>query len=233
LFDQTRSPLLSESRASTLKDVIQDEIVSGAIAFGERLPIAALAARYGSSHMPVREALRSLAGEGLVVAQANKGARVVSVTPQQVQHVFAVRVALEVVLAREATLRLSRSALIEIATLEKARLALVEAGKFGEAIAVNQRFHRQIYAASENSDAMAMLDRHWLLLAALWSRFGYRASRLAGVAADHDHMLRALHDRDAEAMGALTAAHVIKARQDLLAQMATPVPGGQKVAECS
>jgi DNA-binding GntR family transcriptional regulator len=85
----------------------------------------------------------------------------------------------------------------------------------------NQRFHRQIYAASENGDAMAMLARHWLLLAALWSRFGYRASRLAGVAADHDHMLRALHDRDAEAMGALTAAHVIKARQDLLAQMAT------------
>ncbi len=49
LFDQKRSSTLSESRASTLKDLIQDEIVSGAIEFGERLPIAALAARYGSS----------------------------------------------------------------------------------------------------------------------------------------------------------------------------------------
>lgn len=219
---------MSESRANTLKDLIQNEIVSGAIGFGERLPIATLAERYGSSHMPVREALRSLAGEGLVVAEANKGARVVSVSVQQVQHVFAVRLALEVVLAREATRLLSPTALVEVAELEKVRLMLVEAGRLGDAIAINQRFHRRIYAGSGNDDAMAMLDRHWLLLAALWSRFGYRASRLAGVAADHDHMLRALRDRDAEAMGMLTAAHVIKARQDLLAQMAAPGADGQK-----
>ena len=43
---------------------IRDDIVSGTLPFGARITIDALATRYGVSHMPVREALRELQGEG-------------------------------------------------------------------------------------------------------------------------------------------------------------------------
>ena len=55
---------------------IRDDIVAGRLAFGDRLTIDALANRYEVSHMPVREALRELQGDGLVVIEPNRGARV-------------------------------------------------------------------------------------------------------------------------------------------------------------
>lgn len=210
---------MGQIRADAVKDQIRDEIVSGALAFGARLRIDELAGRYGASHMPIREALRSLAGEGLVVAEANKGARVVTVDRRHVGHLFSVRIALELTLAREAALARTERDLAEIEALERERLALVDEGRFRDAVQTNQRFHRRIYEIPGNDEALSVLDRHWLLLASLWSRFGYRPERLGGVASDHDHIIRALRDRDAEASGALTAAHVTKTRQDLIAQM--------------
>lgn len=209
------------NRAESVKDAIRGDIVSGALAFGARLRIDALACRYGASHMPVREALRSLAGEGLVVAQANKGARVVAVDAAAVDNLFSVRIALEVMLARQAAIAPRPHDLAEITALEEERLDLAQAGRYGDAVRTNQRFHRRIYEVPGNAEALAVLDRHWLLLAALWSRFGYRPGRLGGVASDHDHIIRALRARDPEACGALTAAHVVKTRQDLLELMAS------------
>jgi DNA-binding GntR family transcriptional regulator len=211
---------MRQIRADAVKDQIRDEIVSGVLAFGARLRIDQLAGRYGASHMPIREALRSLAGEGLVIAEANKGARVVTIDQRHVGHLFSMRIALEVMLAREAATAIAERDLAEIDALEHERLDLAEQGRFGEAVQTNQRFHRRIYEIPGNHEALSVLDRHWLLLAALWSRFGYRPERLGGVASDHDHIIRALRDRDAEASGVLTAAHVTKTRQDLLAQMA-------------
>jgi len=211
---------MRQIRADTVKDQIRGEIISGALAFGARLRIDELASRYGASHMPIREALRSLAGEGLVITEANKGARVVTIDERHVAHLFSVRIALEVTLSREAVATIAEADLAEIETLERERLALADEGRFGEAVETNQRFHRRIYEIPGNAEALSVLDRHWLLLAALWSRFGYRPERLGGVASDHDHIIRALRDRDAEACGALTAAHVTKTRQDLIAQMA-------------
>lgn len=211
-----------QSRADTVKDWIRDDIVAGGLAFGARLRIDELASRYSSSHMPVREALRSLAGEGLVVSETNKGARVITVDQRQVENLFTVRIALEVALARQAAQAMTRGRLIEVTTLEDERLASVGRGDYAEGVAINQRFHRRIYEAAENGEGLAVLDRHWVLLAALWSRLGYRPERLGGVASDHDHILRALRDGDAEACGTMTAAHVTKTRQDILDLMAQP-----------
>lgn len=211
---------LTQSRADSVKDLIRDDIVSGALDFGARLRIDELAARYGSSHMPVREALRGLAGEGLVISETNKGARVVAVDRRHIEHLFTIRVAVEVALAREAAVAISGADLAEIGALEQKRLACVAAGDYAQGVAINQRFHRRIYEAAGNAEGLTLLDRHWLLLAAIWSRYGYRPERLGGVASDHDHILRALAERDADAAGVMTAAHVTKTRQDMLAQIA-------------
>ena len=67
---------------------IRDDIVSGALRFGERITMDALASRYGVSHMPVREALRELQGEGLVQIEPNRGARVRSIDSSFVENLF-------------------------------------------------------------------------------------------------------------------------------------------------
>jgi DNA-binding GntR family transcriptional regulator len=211
--------LQSQISADSVKGRIRDEILSGVLAFGARLRIDELAGRYGSSHMPVREALRSLAGEGLVLAEPNKGARVVVVDRRLIGHLFTIRVAIEVALAREAALAIDAAALAQARQLESERLIAVVAGDYAGGVAINQRFHRAIYEAAGNAEGLALLDRHWLLLAAIWSRYGYPPERLGGVASDHDHILRSLAERDSDACGVMTAAHVTKTRQDMLAQL--------------
>jgi DNA-binding GntR family transcriptional regulator len=208
------------SLADSVKDMIRADILDGGLGFGARLRIRELATRYGASPMPVREALRSLVGEGLVAAVANKGARVVTVDADYIRHLFTIRIAVEVALARQAALAIDDTGFAEVAALEQERLAAVARGDFAGGVAINQRFHRRIYEAAGNAEGLLLLDRHWLLLAAIWSRYGYRPERLGGVASDHDHILRALAERDADACGVMTAAHVTKARQDMLAQLA-------------
>ena len=56
---------------ASIEQRLRNDIVAGALPFGSRLIIEDLATRYGVSHMPIREALRILHGEGLVVIDAN------------------------------------------------------------------------------------------------------------------------------------------------------------------
>ena len=67
------------SRIPDIQRLLRDDIISGSLPFGSRLRIDELATRYGVSHMPIREALRELHGEGLVVIEPNRGARVRSI----------------------------------------------------------------------------------------------------------------------------------------------------------
>ncbi len=53
----------------------------------------------------------------------------------------------------------------------------------------------------------------------LWRHYGYGEARFAGVTNDHRHLIRALEQNDAEAASVIMAAHVIKARQDLLGRV--------------
>jgi DNA-binding GntR family transcriptional regulator len=79
---------------------------------------------------------------------------------------------------------------------------------------------------AQNPDAVTLLNRHWLLIAALWRRYEYGPERFAGVVDDHRHLLAAIRARDVEAAVILAGAHVVKAKQVLLAKMPKyPEPG--------
>ena len=56
----------------SIQQRIREDIVSGQLPFGARVTIDELATRYGVSHMPIREALRELHGEGLVMMEPNR-----------------------------------------------------------------------------------------------------------------------------------------------------------------
>jgi DNA-binding GntR family transcriptional regulator len=74
---------------------IRQAITSGRLAPGERLVEQALSEELGVSRAPVREALRQLTGEGLVVAVAHKGTTVVELTKDDILEIYRLRAALE------------------------------------------------------------------------------------------------------------------------------------------
>lgn len=199
---------------------IIDDIVSGALPFGSRLTIDGLAARYGISHMPVREALRELSGEGLLLAEPNRGARVRPVDAHFVECMFDTRGALEIMLTRRATMRRSDAACDEMEAIEEELEAHLHNGNAAGVHDANRRLHHAIYLAADNPDALAVVKRYWVLNAALWRRYGYAPARFQAMVSDHQHLLRAIRQRDADAATSIIAAHVTKAKQELLTRVA-------------
>lgn len=200
---------------------MRDDILRGRIRFGDRLRIDELAGRYGVSHMPVREALRVLAGEGVIVTERNRGAYLRPVNGQFVEDVFDIRSAIEMMLARRAAERHRTAELRQLAEVERRLEALVEAGDYAAIPAANRDFHQIINQAAGNPGAISLLSGQWLLVAALWNKVGNPPARFQSVVDDHRHLIVAIERRDGAGAAALMGAHIEKARQDLLARMAT------------
>lgn len=218
---QTRAVLdqsQGEQQAS-IKSRICDDIVRGAFDPGTRLTIDMLATRYASSHMPIREALRELAGEGLIRHEANRGARALPVDRRFIENILSLRIELEPMLARVAAARFSQDNLQTLGEIqEELEQAVAENDNTG-AVEANGRFHRLIYKVADNPEASAIVDRHWLVLSRLWAYYGYAPDRFAGVISDHQSLMTALAARAADDAAALMRAHVIKAKQQLLSRV--------------
>ena len=199
---------------------IRDDIVAGTLRFGERITIDALATRYGVSHMPVREALRELQGEGLVVIEPNRGARVRTIDANFVDNLFEIRTALEVMMVRRAAQRCTPPDVAELLAIEDVLERRIARADHAAVVAENRRFHQTINRIADNVDALPIVDKHWMLLAALWRNFGYGAARFSGVANDHRHLITALAAHDQEAASMIMGAHATKAKLELLARIA-------------
>ena len=199
---------------------IRDDIVAGDLQFGARITIDALATRYGVSHMPVREALRELQGEGLVVIEPNRGARVRTIDARFVENLFEIRTALEVMMVRRAAQRATAGDIAELRAIEDLLERHIGSADHAAVVAENRRFHQTINRIADNVDALPIVDKHWMLLAALWRNFGYGAARFAGVANDHRHLIAALEAHDQEAASLIMGAHATKAKLELLARIA-------------
>lgn len=199
---------------------LRAEIIAGRIPPGTRLKIQALATRYGLSHMPVREALQQLQGEGLVVMAPNRGATVRRMDARFVRNLFGIREALEGYLTRQAATLLSPHDIEALRRHQAALRAAHAAGDMHGVIRGNRAFHRAIEAATGNEEAIRLLDQHSDLIGALRARVGYRPGRVETVLREHEALLEALAAGDAEAAGAIHDRHMRGACEDVLRAMA-------------
>lgn len=214
----------SVTAVGEIGDRLRDDIVAGELAFGTRLKLEELARRYGTGHMPVREALRQLQGEGLVICEPNRGARVRAVDTDFVHNMFDLRIAIEAMLARRCAERITAEGLAMLDAAQRAFERHAAARDYRGMLTANREFHRVMNEAARNPEAAAFLERHWGLIVALWARFGYGDDRVAGVISDHHQIIAALRTRDAEVASCLAMAHAAKAKQELIKRMLARPP---------
>jgi len=195
---------------------LRKDILAGLFDFGGRLKIDDLAARYATSHMPIREALRQLQGEGLVMVEPNRGARVRGIDAEFIRDIFDLRIALESMLARRAAERITPTQLAKLAAIEEELEARAAHRDYTAVLTANQAFHATINEAAGNVEAIRVLELHWNLIVALWGRHGYGTDRAAGVISDHRQLVVALRARDADGASILASAHAVKAKQEML-----------------
>jgi DNA-binding GntR family transcriptional regulator len=153
-------------RRHAIAESILAEVFQGRLRAGQHLVTQNLAERFGVSHTPIREALISLAGVGIIDLLPNRGAVVRRVTAQDVREVCQVRRALECEATRRACGRIDLAELHDLADeLRRLRsVKLATAAKFiEEARAVDSRLHDLIAASSGNKFLALELSRLKLL----------------------------------------------------------------------
>ncbi|WP_407519748.1 GntR family transcriptional regulator [Methylobacterium oryzisoli] len=137
-------------RAEALRDQLEQDIVTGHFRPGDRLDEQSLAARFGVSRTPIREALMQLASTGMVELQPRRGAFVACLTLKAVVERFETMAALEGMCGALAARRITEE---QRTRLVEAHEACVEATRNGCADTyyyANERFHGTVYEACHN-----------------------------------------------------------------------------------
>lgn len=208
---------VTRSLAVDTQDSIETEIVAGVLRPGEKLDEAVLAARYGVSRTPVREALRSLAGVGLVEFRPRAGVIVAQPTVTEVMDLFELVAELEGVAARLACQRIGEEDEEAIVAAYEACRTAAGSNDPDDYYQVNGRFHRAIHDAAHNEALtveIAVLDKRL----SPYRRFiTLRPERTQAALEEHDRIMEALRRRDAEGAADAMRAHVRILRDDAFA----------------
>jgi DNA-binding GntR family transcriptional regulator len=192
------------SRTEAVLDAIKRAILSGELIHGQPLVETDLAERLGVSKTPVREALKTLAGAGLVTMSPYKGATVRVVDAAQARHLYDVRLLLE----PEALRRSVDNSKNDWAPAWRALRAADGAIDLVERNLANRAFHAALYAGCGNPLLIGLLadlsDQTALVSVAFWRRNPSWECE----AAEHAAMLQAAADGDADQSADLLRLHI-------------------------
>ncbi len=201
------------------------EIQTGALRPGDRLTETDLAARLGISRTPVREAIRALEADGLVVHIPRVGASIRRLNYPEVTELYEMRTVLEGTAARLAARTASDVELAELDAISRDMAAAQS--DLARLYQLNRHFHRTLLNAARNRflmDAVAGLEKTLMILGP--STMG-DSVRAAQAQAEHEALLAALHTRDAEAAEAIMRTHISAAHRIRLRQFRDDNTEGQ------
>lgn len=194
---------------------LREAILRGELAAGAHLGEVELAERLGVSRTPVREALSRLASEGLVEVLPHRGARVVTFSPDDLDGIFDVRLALEPRATGRAAGRATADDLAALDDLARRMLVVGSPGPdqdLDALVPLNREFHARLLdvaAAPALSGALANVMHTPVVLRTFHT---YDAASLHRSLAHHAEIVAALRARDADWASAVMRSHIGNAR---------------------
>ncbi len=192
--------------AQQVRSALAERIMSGELPPGARLKDNEVAGLFGTSNTPVREALRELEKDGLVVVRPHRGCLVRPLNPEELAEAAEVRIVLEAHAVRVATAKLSPSDLEGLAALVDAYEAAFANGDRVQVRELSDAFHQRLIAAAGNR-VLAVAIEHACNCIAL-ARHYYTESLPQPDVASYRTILEALQVRDGERAAALMADHI-------------------------
>jgi DNA-binding GntR family transcriptional regulator len=198
-------------------DELRRRIIDGVYSPGDRLTEERLADDFGVSRNPVREAIRVLEAEGFLLAQPRRGAVVASMSTQDIEDLFDVRLALE---ALAAALAAGRAGAAGAAVLDKLLAKARTTKRATDLAALNTQFHAAICTLSGNALLAGLMESLHGRLQWVYGRSV--ATRAVYSWAEHEELAAAIRAGDAEAAAQAARTHVLAARETALALAARP-----------
>lgn len=204
-----------------LRDVVfntlRQAILKGELKPGERLMEIQLANKLGVSRTPVREAIRKLELEGLVLMIPRKGAEVAEITRQDMEDVLEVRTALEELAVKDACDHITDAQLSELKKASNEfKKALLEGKDLVTCADADMHFHDVILSATNNRRLIQMLNN------LSEQMYRYRMEYLKDerthktLIEEHDAIRRALKKHDKVKAGAAIRVHIDNQKRSIL-----------------
>lgn len=175
---------------------IRNMILNGELIGGQRVPEKLLCEKLSISRTPLREALKVLASEGLLVLPPNRGARVARLTTAEVEEIFPVMGALEGLAGEIACVKISDDEIDEIRALHYQMAAHHKRGELGEYFTANQQIHGKIMAATGNATLVGLYASLAGRILMARYRANFSQTRWDQAMVEHEEILAALAERD-------------------------------------
>lgn len=208
---------LVQTTSSAVTQLLRQSIDSGRWVSGTPLRQEEIAAEFGVSRVPVREALFQLHSEGLVQMVPNKGMFVRTPSEADLRDWFRLRLLVESDVLTDAV---PRHTAATINRMETVQAALDKAHAVADWIAGDREFHEALYAPAQRAESMGIVRR----LRHLVDRFYFArmkpSSRAQGWHEEHHALIRAVKRRDAKAAVKVLQAHLAQTERSALAALA-------------
>ena len=203
-----------------LRDVVfntlRKAILKGELKPGERLMEIALAERLGVSRTPVREAMRKLELEGLVVMIPRRGAQVANITEKDLNDVLEVRIALENLSIENACARMTEEQLAELKRAGRYFEETIKEGNLVKLAEADVAFHEVIYKASDNRRLNQVLNNLREQI------YRYRVEYLKEeetrnvLVKEHEEIYEAIKNRDVKKAQEISFRHIENQREAII-----------------
>jgi len=161
-----------------VEDRLRESIFNGQFKPGEWLRQLRVADQLGVSELPVREALKKLAAEGLVEYFPYRGMRVRVFSPDDVEDIYKIRSFLEGMAAHYAAEKITAEELVELKALVNQMEGRLALENLAEHRVLNRRFHEVIFTASRHTYLVHELRQLWTVFPSmLWGGFSVTATK--------------------------------------------------------
>lgn len=189
-------PITRETLNDRVYAELKKAIIAGRFEPGAVMSIRGLATALGTSAMPVRDSVRRLATEQALEILPNRSLKLPEITAERFEEIRSVRVMLEGYAMEEMAKRVKPDMVVRLDAINK-KMQMAGANS-EEFLPENQRFHFEIYRASENRVILPMIESLWMqigpLLHLVINEFGIKAS-----ATHHNAIVAALRAQDPKA----------------------------------
>lgn len=215
-----------------LRDVVfntlRQAILKGELKPGERLMEIALAEKLGVSRTPIREAMRKLELEGLVVMIPRRGAQVANITEKDLNDVLEVRIALENVAIEKACTRMSEEDMGRLWLAAKEFERTMAEGNLVRLAEADVAFHEIIYRASDNKRLNQVLNNLREQI------YRYRVEYLKEeetrnvLVKEHEEITKAIRQRDVKKAQEISFRHIENQRRAIIQSIEAEEAGKEK-----
>ena len=181
-----------QTKSEIIYQEIKGDIIDGKYKPNERIVISEVAREFGTSDIPVREAMKHLESDGLIQNKPYVGPIVTNFDLADIQKIYQIRAVLEGMATRKAVDGINKNSLKKLETILSKMIKAIGSGNYVLLSNLNREFHRVIYNASENEYLIKVIFDLWDMSLRARAIFSFMPERAQEAVGEHANIVAAL-----------------------------------------